>query len=58
MGGSGGAEQFIAGEESWEGKDFYQDFADAGYAVVHNKTQLEELSGSQKTIGIFSVSHL
>lgn len=55
---SGGAEQFIEGDDSWEGRDFYQDFAKAGYNVVHNKTQLEELSGSEKTLGIFTISHL
>ncbi|KAK7687957.1 hypothetical protein QCA50_009176 [Cerrena zonata] len=54
----GGAEQFVAGKGSWEGKDFYQEFAKAGYNVVQNKTQLEGLSGSKKALGIFTVSHL
>ncbi|KAI9799528.1 MAG: hypothetical protein M1825_004454, partial [Sarcosagium campestre] len=52
----GGAEQFFAGDESFEGKDYYEEFRSKGYNVVLNKTSLEAAPTDAKTLGIFSES--
>lgn len=54
----GGAEQFIPGKGSYQGKDYYQVFANKGYNVVLNNTALQRASNSSKTLGIFSVSNM
>ena len=54
----GGAEQFIPGKDSYLGKDYYQEFAKKGYAVVQNRTQLLKTPNANKTLGIFSVSNM
>lgn len=36
----GGAENFIAGEDSYKRQDYYKLFADKGYSVSWNKTAL------------------
>ncbi|KAL7625734.1 hypothetical protein AAE478_004957 [Parahypoxylon ruwenzoriense] len=53
----GGAEQFYPGDESYEGKDYYEAFANAGYDISLNKTSLLELGNSSKALGIFCQSH-
>lgn len=53
----GGAEQFVAGDGSYEGKNYYEEFAKAGYEVSLNKTSLLELGNSSKALGIFCQSH-
>lgn len=52
--GSGGAEQFIAGPGSPNGTDYYKAFAEQGYKVVYNKTDLLAAGNREKTLGIFS----
>lgn len=51
----GGAEQFYPGEDSFEGQDYYANFADQGYTVVQNATALAAAGNDSKTLGIFSV---
>ncbi|KAI2466542.1 alkaline phosphatase-like protein [Annulohypoxylon bovei var. microspora] len=53
----GGAEQFNPGSGSYEGKDYYEAFANAGYDISLNKTSLLELGNSSKALGIFCQSH-
>ncbi|OTA91490.1 hypothetical protein M434DRAFT_76138 [Hypoxylon sp. CO27-5] len=53
----GGAEQFNPGSGSYEGKDYYEAFANAGYEISLNKTSLLELGNSSKALGIFCQSH-
>ncbi|KAK5270044.1 hypothetical protein LTR99_008489 [Exophiala xenobiotica] len=54
----GGAEQFYPGKGSFQGKDYYNEFAKKGYNVVMNNTALQASSNSSKTLGIFSVSNM
>ncbi|PBP21130.1 protein tyrosine phosphatase [Diplocarpon rosae] len=54
----GGAEQFIAGKTSYQGRDYYKEFQDQGYAVSMNKTTLEALGNDTKALGIFCTSNL
>lgn len=57
----GGAEQFFnssKGGESYNDKDYYEEFANSGYNVVLNNTQLQATSSDEKTLGIFSVSNM
>ncbi|KAI5859423.1 alkaline phosphatase-like protein [Durotheca rogersii] len=53
----GGAEQFYPGKDSFEGKDYYEAFANAGYDISLNKTSLLELGNSSRALGIFCRSH-
>lgn len=54
----GGAEQFFPNSRSFQGKDYYAEFAKAGYNVVLNNTSLKTASNSSKTLGIFSQSNM
>lgn len=57
----GGAEQFYSpqlGGKTYLNRDYYQEFANAGYAVVQNNTALAASSNSSRTLGIFSVSNM
>lgn len=54
----GGAEQFIPGKTSYQGRDYYAAFAAEGYSVVLNNTSLQKAANSAKTLGIFSVSNM
>lgn len=54
----GGAEQFYPNSKSFQGKDYYAEFADAGYNVIQNNTALQTASNSSRTLGIFSVSNM
>lgn len=53
-----GAEQFIPGAGSFQGKDYYAEFANAGYTVSLNNTSLQKVSDSSKALGIFCTSNL
>ena len=53
-----GAEQFIPGSGSFQGKDYYKEFSNAGYTVSLNKTSLLEVSNTTKALGIFCTSNL
>ncbi|KAI2602039.1 alkaline phosphatase-like protein [Hypoxylon sp. NC1633] len=54
----GGAEQFLPGSGSYQGKDYYEEFANAGYDISLNKTSLLELGNSSRALGIFCRSNL
>ncbi|ELQ34795.1 hypothetical protein MCOR27_001896 [Pyricularia oryzae] len=54
----GGADQFIAGSASFEGKDYYDEFAKKGYTVSLNKTALEAIPNDQRALGIFCRGNL
>ncbi|KAK4251062.1 alkaline phosphatase [Corynascus novoguineensis] len=54
----GGAEQFIPGSGSLNGKDYYAEFAKKGYSVSWNKTALLAAPNDQKALGIFCKSNL
>ncbi|KAL2266469.1 hypothetical protein VTJ83DRAFT_5821 [Remersonia thermophila] len=49
----GGAEQFIPGPGSFQGKDYYQEFANQGYSVSWNRTALLSAPNNKKALGIF-----
>ncbi|KXX75706.1 Alkaline phosphatase H [Madurella mycetomatis] len=49
----GGAEQFLPGSGSFEGKDFYAEFAKKDYSVSLNKTSLLAVPNDKKALGIF-----
>jgi len=53
-----GAEQFIAGSGSFQGKDYYNEFSKAGYSISMNKTSLLKASNTTKSLGIFCTSNL
>ncbi|KAH8815988.1 putative alkaline phosphatase H [Xylogone sp. PMI_703] len=53
-----GAEQFLPGSGSWQGKDYYAEFANAGYTVSLNNTALQTVSNNSKALGIFCTSNL
>ncbi|OAL33097.1 hypothetical protein AYO20_07579 [Fonsecaea nubica] len=54
----GGAEQFYPGKGSFQGKDYYQEFAKQNYTVVLNNTALQASGNSSKHLGIFSVNNM
>lgn len=57
----GGAENFFNSSfdgETYEDKDYYAEFANNGYQVVLSNTELQAASNDEKTLGIFTVSHL
>ncbi|KAL8376459.1 hypothetical protein RB595_007514 [Gaeumannomyces hyphopodioides] len=54
----GGAEQFLPGSGSYQGKDYYAEFANKGYTISYNKTSLAETPKDAKTLGIFCRSNL
>ena len=43
---------------TYKGLDYYKVFADAGYDVVYNNTELQAASSSDRILGIFSVSNM
>lgn len=49
----GGAEQFYPGEESYQGKDYYKEFASKNYTISLNKTSLLAADPSKKALGVF-----
>jgi alkaline phosphatase len=54
----GGAEQFLPGSGSFQGKDYYAEFAKKGYSVSWNKTSLLAAPNDKKALGIFCKSNL
>lgn len=54
----GGAEQFFPNEDSYEGKDYYAEFANRGYTVSTNKTALEAADPNEKALGVFCQGHM
>lgn len=54
----GGAEQFIPGSTSFQGKNYYTEYAKAGYTVSLNKTSMLAASNTSKALGVFCTSNL
>jgi len=57
----GGAEQFYSpslGGVTYQGKDYYQEFAKKGYQIVQNRTSLLASPSNKKTLGIFTTSNM
>jgi alkaline phosphatase len=58
---SGGAEQFCPpslGGETYMDLNYYNVFADAGYTIVANNTELQAASDTDRLLGIFSISNM
>ncbi|UNI19081.1 hypothetical protein JDV02_005298 [Purpureocillium takamizusanense] len=54
----GGAEQFLPGKGSYQGKDYYAEFAKKGYTISLNKTSLLKADNSKRALGMFCQSNL
>lgn len=54
----GGAEQFLPGSASYNGKDYYAEFAKKGYTISLNKTALANADNSSRALGVFCKSTL
>lgn len=54
----GGASQFFPNSASFQGRNYYQEFADKDYGIVLNNTALQAASNNSKTLGIFSRSNM
>ncbi|KAF5018712.1 hypothetical protein F66182_9296 [Fusarium sp. NRRL 66182] len=54
----GGAEQFFAGEDSFQGKDYYKEFEKKGYTISMNKTSLLKIDNSKRALGVFCQGNL
>jgi alkaline phosphatase len=59
----GGAENFCNSEAEVGGRtyrdlDYFQEFANAGYNVVHDANTLNSTSSTEKTLGVFSISNM
>lgn len=54
----GGAEQFFPGEDSYLGKDYYEEFAKKGYSISLNKTALLAADPKERALGVFCQSNL
>jgi len=54
----GGAEQFLPSSQSYQGKDYYAEFRNAGYDVLLNNTALQSAPNDTRLLGIFCESNL
>lgn len=54
----GGAEQFIPSSASYQGKDYYAEFAAQDFQIAHNKTSLNALGNDSRALGVFCKSNL
>ncbi|KPM38357.1 hypothetical protein AK830_g8192 [Neonectria ditissima] len=54
----GGAEYFYAGEDSFQGKDYYKEFKKEGYSVSTTKTALNKAPNNKKALGVFCQGNL
>lgn len=54
----GGAETFLPGEFSFEGKDYVQEFRNKGYTVANSKADLGKLGNGSKALGLFCTGHM
>ncbi|KAK4080902.1 hypothetical protein Trihar35433_2007 [Trichoderma harzianum] len=50
----GGAEQFLPGTGSYQGKDYYAEFAKKGYSVSTDKKSVLAADNNKKALGVFS----
>ncbi|KAL1611717.1 hypothetical protein SLS59_000436 [Nothophoma quercina] len=57
----GGAEQFYPpslGGVTYQGKDYYQEFAKKDYQIIQNRTALLSANNNEKALGIFTTSNM
>ncbi|KAI8937675.1 hypothetical protein NX059_005377 [Plenodomus lindquistii] len=57
----GGAEQFYPpslGGKTYQGKNYFDEFAKADYQIIQNRTALMSASSSEKALGIFTTSNM
>ncbi|KAF2867934.1 alkaline-phosphatase-like protein [Massariosphaeria phaeospora] len=57
----GGAENFYSpklGGETYQDKDYYEEFSKAGYQLLHNRTSLLNAPNSDRALGVFTVSNM
>lgn len=54
----GGAENFLAGKGSYQGKDYFAEFEKKGYSISYNKTGLAAADPKEKALGVFCQSNL
>ncbi|KAF1947225.1 alkaline phosphatase precursor [Clathrospora elynae] len=57
----GGAEQFYPpalGGKTYQGKDYYDEFAKQDYQIIQNRTSMLSLDVKEKALGIFTVSNM
>lgn len=54
----GGAEQFYPGAASYQRKDYYAQYRNAGYSINLNKTSMQAASNTTKALGIFTVFNM
>lgn len=54
----GGAEQWLPGPGSPGGRNYYDDWTNAGYQLVHDKDSLASADPSQRTLGLFCQSNM
>ncbi|KAK7403236.1 hypothetical protein QQX98_011008 [Neonectria punicea] len=54
----GGAEYFYAGEDSFQGKDYYKEFKKEGYSISTTKTALNKAPNNKKALGVFCQGNL
>lgn len=48
----------VEGSASYQGKDYFEEFAKKGYTVSMNKTALEKVDTSKKALGVFATGDL
>lgn len=53
-----GAQYFLPGPNSYEGKDYFEEFAKKGYSVSMNKTALDAIDTKEKALGVFCTGDL
>jgi alkaline phosphatase len=53
----GGSDDFLP-PDSYQGKNYYDEFARSGYNIALNKTALESLDNETRAIGVFTSGHL
>jgi alkaline phosphatase len=54
----GGGRQFFLDSSRGDKRDLKGDFANAGYQIIENRSQLEEAPGKGRWLGIFTRGHL
>lgn len=49
----GGGEEFFSADKRKDKKDLFGEYSKAGYAVVHNKAEMNSISGDKPVLGVF-----
>ena len=54
----GGGAEYFQGEESLDGKNYFDELKKNGYQIVMNKKELKKYHGDDKLLGTFRTGHL